>query len=592
MRTGGYAPIRDYAAIGDGRTCALVATDGSVDWLCLPDLDSPSWFGALVDDERGGRFALAPEDRFEAERRYLPGTNVLETVFRTAGGTVRVTDALTLPGGGLEPLRELARRVEGLSGSVGLRWRVEPRFGYGAGSARVAKRDGRWVLASGGAAAGLSLWGGEGTAAGGAVEGTLAIREGDRALLALTAAVGEPLVFPARDEVEGRLEGTIAYWRRWTGLCSYDGPWREAVFRSALALKLLVYAPSGAIAAAPTTSLPEEIGGERNWDYRYSWIRDSSFVVDALLRLGYAEEAKSFLWWLMHAERRGHPQLSVLYRLNGDLHMPERRLELEGYRGSRPVRVGNLAAGQLQLGIYGSLLESVALYVERGNALDPDTGRLLGEAADWVCGNWGRRDSGIWEVRSEPVHFTHSKLMCWVALDRAIGLSTEGHVPTRHAARWRETARAIAEFVDARCWSDERRSYVRWAGADELDAALLMAAFVGCHDDERAARTVDAVRRELGDGPFVHRYLGEDGLPGGEGAFLACSFWLAHALARIGRPDEAAELMEELLGLANDVGLYAEEVDPGSGEFLGNFPQALTHLALVNAADVIAEVGG
>ncbi len=589
MRTHGYAPIREYAAIGDGRACALVATDGSVDWLCLPDLDSASWFGALLDAERGGRFELAPEAPFEAEHRYVGGTNVLETVFRTAEGTARVTDALTLPVAGLEPLRELARRVEGLAGSVRLRWRVEPRFAYGARAAGVSRRSGRWVLASGSDAAGLSVWEGEAAAAGGAVEGAVEVREGGRALLALTAAVGEPLVFPARDEVERRLDATVAFWRRWLGLCPYEGPWRDAVLRSALALKLLVFAPSGAIAAAPTTSLPEEIGGERNWDYRFCWLRDSSFVLDALLRLGYAEEAESFLWWLMHAEERAHPELRPLYRLNGDLCLPERELALEGYRGSRPVYVGNRAVEQLQLGIYGSLLESVALYVGRGRRLERDTARRLADAADWVCEHWRRPDSGIWEVRSEPVHFTHSKLMCWVALDRALRLAGEGEIPGRHADRWRAEARSIADFVDTRCWSAERRSYVRSAGADELDAALLMGTFVGFHDEERAAATVDAVRRELAEGPFVWRYLGEDGLRGDEGAFLACSFWLVRALARTGRPDEAGELMDELVGLANGVGLYAEEIDPASGEFLGNFPQALTHLALVTAAADVAE---
>jgi GH15 family glucan-1,4-alpha-glucosidase len=574
MRVDGYAPIRDYAVLGDGRTCALVARDGAVDWLCLPDLDSPSAFGALLDARRGGSFTLAPEGPFESERRYLPQTNVLETTFRTAEGAVRVTDALTLPGTGLEPSRELARRVEGLAGSVRLRWRVEPRFQYARREPRASASAGRRVFHGAGEAVAVSAWGGDGQ--------TLELREGDRALLALTAARGEPLVLPSRDEVERRLDGTADFWRRWAGRCEYDGPWAGAVLRSALALKLLVHAPSGAIAAAPTTSLPEAIGGRRNWDYRFSWIRDSSFVLDALLQLGYHEEAEAFLWWVLHASQRTHPELKVLYRLNGDIHDSERDLGLEGYRGSRPVHVGNGAADQLQLGIYGSLLESVALFVAGGHELDRDTAKRMAQEADFVCENWRRTDSGIWEVRSEPVHFTHSKLMCWVALDRASSLL--GARP-----RWREEARAIQEFLDERCWSEARQSYVRFADGDELDAALLMSAFVGCHDDGRARTTVDAVRRELADGPYVWRYLGEDGLPGEEGAFLACSFWLVRALAKTGRADEAAELMDELVGLANDVGLYAEEIDPGSGDFLGNFPQGLTHLALVTAACALRE---
>jgi GH15 family glucan-1,4-alpha-glucosidase len=580
MRTDGYAPIRDYAVLGDGRTCALVARDGAVDWLCLPDLDSPSTFGALLDARRGGSFTLAPEEPFESERRYLPETNVLETTFRTSEGAVRVTDALTLPGHGLEPLRELARRVEGLAGHVRMRWRAEPRFEYGRREPRASRPGGRWFFEGAGEAVAVSAWGGEGD--------TFELREGDRALLALTAARGEPLVLPARQDVERRLDETIAFWRRWAGRCEYEGPWAGAVLRSALALKLLVHAPSGAIAAAPTTSLPESIGGERNWDYRFSWIRDSAFVLDALLQLGYHEEAESFLWWVLHASQRTHPELRVLYRLNGDVRAAERTLDLHGYRGSRPVHVGNGAADQLQLGIYGSLLESIALFVRGGHALDRDTGSRIAEEADFVCENWRRTDSGIWEVRSEPVHFTHSKLMCWVALDRALSLAGE-HIPAEHVPRWREERRAIQEFLDERCWSEERQSYVRFAGGDELDAALLMGAFVGCHHDERARTTVDAVRRELADGPYVWRYQGEDGLPGEEGAFLTCSFWLVHALAKMGRANEAAELMDELVGLANDVGLYAEEIEPASGDFLGNFPQALTHLALVNAACALRE---
>jgi len=580
MRTDGYAAIRDYAVLGDGRTCALVARDGAVDWLCLPDLDSPSTFGALLDARRGGSFTLAPEGPFESERRYLPETNVLETTFRTSEGTVRVTDALTLPGQGVEPLRELARRVEGLAGKVRMRWRAEPRFEYGRREPRVSRPAGRWLFEGAGEAVAVSVWGGDGEA--------LELREGDRALLALTAARGEPLVFPSRDDVERRLDGTADFWRRWSGRCEYDGPWAGAVLRSALALKLLVHAPSGAIAAAPTTSLPESMGGGRNWDYRFSWIRDSSFVLDALLELGYHEEAEAFLWWVLHASQRTHPELKVLYRLNGDVHGSERELGLEGYRGSRPVHVGNGAAGQLQLGIYGSLLESVALFVAGGHGVDQDTAGRLAQIADFVCENWRRPDSGIWEVRSEPVQFTHSKLMCWVALDRALSLAGE-RLPADHVARWREEARGIQEFLDEHCWSEEQQSYVRYAGSNELDAALLMSAFVGCHDDERARATVDAVRRELADGPYVWRYLGEDGLPGEEGAFLTCSFWLVEALAKTGRADEAADLMHQLVGLANDVGLYAEEIDPRSGEFLGNFPQALSHLALVTAACALEE---
>jgi GH15 family glucan-1,4-alpha-glucosidase len=589
-RIDGYAPIGDYAAIGDGRTVALVARDGAVDWLPLPDLDSPSVFGAVLDAARGGRFELAPERPFEVERRYLPGTNVLETTFTTAEGAVRVTDALTLPDATLGPLRELQRRVEGLSGRVALRWRVEPRFAYGDAAARIGRRDGVPVASGDGAALAIRAFGaGEPELLAGAIGGRFEAREGTRATLALCATDQEPLVFPARDELEQRLEQTAATWRRWTEERSYDGPWREEVMRSILALKLLVFAPSGALAAAATTSLPEDIGGERNWDYRYSWVRDSAFMLDTLLELDCSGEAHAYFWWLMHASQITHPRLQVLYRLDGGHHADERERPLAGYRGSRPVRTGNAAVDQLQLDTYGELLQTAWLYAEDGNFIDRDLAARLAGIADHVCEIWRRPDSGIWEVRSEPLHFTQSKMMCWIALDRALALARRGCISGRHAARWKREAKAIRDFVDARCWSREKRGYVRFAGGEELDASVLLGVLFGYGDprSERWTGTVEAVRRELAHGPFVHRYSGEDGLGGEEGAFLCCSFWLAEALARTGRLDEAVALMEELVALANDVGLYAEEIDPETGAMLGNMPQGLSHLSLISAARAI-----
>jgi len=416
-------------------------------------------------------------------------------------------------------------------------------------------------------------------------------REGTTASLAITAAHQEPLVFPSRDELERRLEATCASWRRWAGGRSYEGPWREAVIRSALALKLLVYAPSGAIAAAATASLPEEIGGVRNWDYRYSWIRDSAFTIDAFLRLGCPAEAHAYFWWLMHATQLTHPRLHVLYRLDGRTRVNERELELAGYRGSRPVNVGNGAAEQLQLDTYGELMQTAWLYVCAGNELDGDVARRFARIADHVCASWRQPDAGIWEVRSEPLHFTQSKMLCAVALDRAARLAEQGQLAHRRAPNWRKEERAIRDFVATQCWSPKKRSYVRFAGDDELDASLLLAVLHRYADsgDERIEQTVDAIGRELADGPYVRRYTGEDGVSGSEGAFLACSFWLAEALARTGRVERAAQLMEQLLALANDVGLYSEEIDPETGEFLGNMPQGLSHLALISAATAIAE---
>jgi GH15 family glucan-1,4-alpha-glucosidase len=587
-RIDGYAPIADYAAAGDGRTAALIARDGSIDWLCLPDLDSPSTFGALLDARAGGRVELRPETAFEAERRYLPETNVLETTFSTAEGTVRVTDAMALPTGGLAPYREVVRRVEGLSGRVPMRWRVEPRPGYGT-PVSVERRAGVPVVTRGKDALAVLGWdAGEPAVEDGAIDGSFVVETGNEAQLVLAASHQEPLVFPARDEAGARLRGTERFWREWAGGREYDGPWRDAVLRSALALKLLVYAPSGAIAAAVSTSLPETIGGERNWDYRFSWPRDSSFALRALLGLGCSREADAFFFWLLHATQLTQPEVHVLYRLNGRPEADEHSLRLDGYRGSRPVRVGNGAAGQKQLDVYGEVLDAAAQVARAAGELDRDQGERLAEIADHVCRIWREPDAGIWEVRSDAAHFTQSKMMCAVALDRACSFADQGLL-RGDVARWRRERDRIREFVETRCYSERKESYTRSADEDLLDASLLMGV-IARYDDPIAPRlvgTVDAVRRELADGPLVHRYAGEDGLPGEEGAFLACSFWLAEAYACQGRLDEATELMDELVGLANDVGLYSEEIDPATGEFLGNFPQGLSHLALISAAVAI-----
>ena len=590
----GYVPIGDYAAIGDGRTIALVARDGSIDWLCLPDLDSASAFGSVLDAERGGRFELEPDVPAEVKRRYLPDSNVLETTFVTEQGVVRVTDAMALPNANLGPARELIRRIDAVAGIVPMRWRIQPRFGYGARPPRLERRAGRPVALHGRDAMAVCSWdAGEAQIRDGAVYGRYEASGSSSALFALCAAHQEPLVLPTRRDVEARLDGTTAYWKRWAARREYDGPWRDSVVRSALVLKLLVHASSGAIAAAATTSLPEEIGGERNWDYRYSWVRDSAFALEALLHLGCPSEAGAFFWWLLHASQLTTPRLQVLYRLDGGEPEPERALDLDGYRGSRPVRVGNNAARQTQLDIYGSLLQTALIYVEEGGRLDRDTGRRLASIADLVCRSWREPDSGIWEVRSEPAQFTHSKMMCWVALDRALRLCEAGAISSKHASTWKRERLAVCDFVETRCWSPGLSSYTRQADGDDLDASLLLGVLFeyASPDPSRLAETVDAVRRDLGHGPLLSRYDGDDGLGGTEGAFLCCSFWLADALARIGHVDEATELMDELVALANDVGLYSEEIDAATGELLGNTPQALVHLALVNAAVSIAKAG-
>jgi GH15 family glucan-1,4-alpha-glucosidase len=428
-----------------------------------------------------------------------------------------------------------------------------------------------------------------------AIRGRFVSESGSRGLLVVAFARGEPLVLPPRRDVEARLQRTLDYWRGWAASREYDGPWRTAVMRSALVLKLLIHAPSGAIAAAATTSLPETLGGGRNWDYRYSWIRDSSATLDALERLGCPVESEAFFSWLLHASQLTHPRVHVLYRLNGRQQNTERVLPLAGYRGSQPVRVGNAAAPQLQLDVYGHLLQAAWLYADAGGRFDHRAAVRLAATADLVSAARTEPDSGIWEVRSAPAHFTESKMMCWIALDRALRLAEAGHIPRAGVARWRRSATAIRRFVTEQCWSATDDGYERFPGAGETDASLLLPALLGYGGDDERDRlqaTVSRIRRDLGTGPLLHRYRGEDGLEGAEGAFLACSFWLVDALARLGEIDHATALMQQLVDLGDDVGLYAEEIDPASGRFLGNFPQGLVHLALVNAAATLDEVGG
>jgi GH15 family glucan-1,4-alpha-glucosidase len=583
MRVEGNAPIRDYAAIGDGRTVALVALDGSIDWLCFPERDSATVFGALLDPKDGGRFALSPTVPYEVERRYVPETNILETVYRTAAGAVRVTDLMTLEGGALPPWVELARKVEGLSGSVPLRWSVAPRFGWGKAETSIELRKGVPVARSGDDAIAVSSWeAGEPEVSDGAIGAELELRDGETALIALSGSHGSPVHLQPRSGVELRIDDTAHAWRRWLQANAYDGLWAEPVLRSVLALKLLIHTPTGAITAAPTSSLPERIGGPKNYDYRYAWARDSSFTLDAFMRLGYHAQAHASFTWLLDALRETHPSVSPIYKIRGAVLSAERQLDLPGYRGSRPVREGNDAAEQLQLSGYGDLLTTTWLYVRDGNLIDGETGTRLAESVDLLRELWRNEDSGIWEL-GEREHYTQSKMGAWVAFDRALRLVEDGQLPDRHAAAWRAEAESVRAWVEENCWSEERGSYTMYPGSAELDASCLLAARMeyGEAKGERNLRTIAAVRQELGRGPLLYRY---GGMPEEEGAFVACSFWLVESLARAERFDEAAELMEELLPLANDVGLYSEQMDPETHEFLGNFPQGLSHLALVNAA--------
>jgi GH15 family glucan-1,4-alpha-glucosidase len=566
-RTDGYAPIRDYAAIGDQRTIALVARDGSIDWLPLPTLASPPALGALVDAQRGGRFVLQPDEGFEVERRYVPETNVLETTYRGATGAVRVTDAVTTHTRGPLPWFELVRRLEGLSGELRLRWELDVRFPLGGGEHTNIE---------------LLRFGVAGD------ENPFVVRDGERALLALVAVENQPLPRPERDEIERRLDETADVWRTWIRDHDYDGPWHDAVTRSALVLKLLTYEPTGGIVAAPTTSLPERLGGDSNWDYRFCWVRDSAYTLDALLALGRREDAHASFAWLLDRIATTAPDIRPLYPLAAGPPVAERTVPVEGYRGSQPVRTGNDAAKQTQLGVYGDLLDTAWRYVNEGNSLDETTRGLIVTALDTLASRWREPDCGFWEIRGGARHYTHSKLSALIAFDRAVRLALDSQLPNDDAPRWVRAQDEIERFVESRCWSEQLGSYRFYADVDKLDTTTLLAyrRRIPQRATERLEATIATIRRELGaGGSLLYRHT--DAV-GEEGAFVASSFWLADALARARRLDEAADVMHATVGLANDVGLFSEEIDPTSRAFLGNFPQGLSHLALIQAAAAIA----
>jgi GH15 family glucan-1,4-alpha-glucosidase len=586
-RRDGFASIRDYALIGNKRTAALIAADGAIDWFCPTGFDEPSAFGALLDADAGS-FTLAPAAPFTVERCYRSDTNVLQTTFRTDEGSVRVTDAMSLPLPQALDYNEIIRRVDGLSGHVPMRWRVRPRFGYGQRSGTHSRPAGVAVFTDGHHALAVAAHDAgqvRADADDGAVHGTFTCGPGDVAILALSSFDAGPLAFASKDELAERLEATGERWRRWIARMRYDGPWRAAVSRSMLALDLMVDDRSSAIIAAPTMGLPERLGGCRNYDYRYGWLRDGSLTLEAMLRVGFGEQVHASLAWMFRATEATHPWLRPLYGADGGGAIPFRTLDLAGYRHSPPVWLGNAAAAQLQLGSYGDVFDMVWQYVRQGNALLDEAGVRLAELADFLCRLWRRPDSGLWEL-PERRHFTQSKVACHLALRRAGQLAADGLIPAGGARRGEAAAEDIHDYVHRHCWSDRLRAYTRAAGSEELDAAVLLAARGGFPVDEpeRLGSTVDAIREQLGaGGPLLYRY---SGMQGREGAFLACSFWAVEALARCGRVDEGCVMMEQLLALASDVGLFSEELDPGTHEFLGNMPQALTHLALVNAADV------
>ncbi len=587
-----YPALRDLGVIGDKRTSALIGADGTVEWMCVPRCDGDPVFASLLDRRRGGRFELAPTEACSSARRYLPDTNVLETTFTTAAGQARVTDALVLPDAAT-PDTQLVRRLDCVSGEITLDWHVQPRFDFGrtavtprrqAGIALFGHNDLLLTVQSGGA--------GEIDDRDGAVGGQARLREGDVAVLHLGVYAGQPAEAVGRDVALDRLEETAARWRRFAARCTYEGPWQEAVVRSALALDLLVDRDSGAIVAASTTSLPERIGGPRNFDYRYAWLRDANLTLEAMMRLGYRTQVQASMAWMLDAVDRTAPMLRPFYRVDSTPRAPQHERDLDGYRGSRPVHVGNSAESQLQLGNWGDLLDATWLYVQDGHVLHPRASRRLADCLDFVTRIWRHADAGLWEL-GDTAQYTQSKLACENALRRGVQLAEAGQIPAANVRRWGAEADRVRAYVDEQCWSERHRTLTR-AGdrPDEVDAAVLLASrgTLADTDSDRLSATVDAVRRELdaGDG-LLYRY---SGMREREGAFVACSFWAVEALARVGRLDEATSLMDTMVGHVNDLGLLTEEIDPADGAFLGNMPQALSHLALVNAADVCRTTDG
>lgn len=594
-----YLPIGDYGVIGDLHTAALVGRNGSIDWCCLPRFDSPSVFGAILDDRKGGFFRLAPVTTGLGKQIYLPETNVLMTRFLSDGGMTELTDFMAVgraEGGRTEQdSRQLIRIARTIRGAVRFRLECVPAFDYArqAHEVRIDDEGRSAVFAAGSQQFGLKspfplVRNGNG------VTCEFVLNPGQEAAFVLRHREGcaDETVNEAPVEGQALLRETVRFWRDWAGKSRYHGRWRETVMRSALILKLLTFRPTGAIVAAPTTSLPEEIGGVRNWDYRYVWVRDAAYVVYALMRLGYLEEAAAFMEFMQARAKEpesANGPLNVLYGIDGRHELNEETLgHLEGYQGSHPVRVGNAAFGHLQLDIYGELLDSVYLYDKYGTALSYDVWRQIERILDWVAAHWQQPDQSIWEVRGGRKEFTYSRLQCWVALDRGIRLARKRSFPSESENWHRERDRIYREIMD-RCWSARQGAFTQYLDSDTLDASALMMPlmmFVSPRDP-RMLSTIDGIRRELANDSLVRRYeigkAARDGLPGGEGTFAVCSFWLVEAMSRAGRIEEAQMLFEKMLSYANHLGLFAEQIG-SRGELLGNYPQALTHLGLISAA--------
>lgn len=591
--------IHDYAAIGDGRSVALVWRGGSIDWLCWPRFDSPSWFGSLLDRRIGGAWSIAPTGSANVKRHYIDGTNVLQTRFHTATGAIVLTDFM--PAASEEqkrqmlwPEHELVRKVECEQGEAEVQVRFDPRPDYGR--AQVTIRDAGPLGLRIEMGSNLVTLRSDVKLAPSVDRGASAqvkLRTGESIAFSLTFSAEGPAVLPPLGElVSEKLAITVKWWQLWASRAKYNGPYRDEVVRSALLLKLMSYAPSGAVVAAPTTSLPERLGGDLNWDYRFCWLRDAAFTTRALFGLGYEEEAEAFVSWMLHATRLTRPELRVIYDVYGESNPEETELpHLEGYMGSRPVRIGNATRNQLQLDVYGEVIEAVTHFVRRQGPLDRETQAMLRHFGDYVCDHWHEPDNGIWEPRGQRQHYTHSRLLCWVALDRLLEMHSQGRIsgiPVEAFAKHREQ---IRRDIEERAWNPQLESYAQVLGGNTLDATVLLLAFHGFDDasSSRMQRTYQRIQERLGGGPgLLYRY--EQSFEGNEGAFAMCGFWIAEFLARGGGTlEEAHRAFAQALAYANDVGLFAEEIDPPTGDALGNFPQAFTHVGLINAALSLVE---